>query len=289
LSTPTSRTSPSPADRPRAYGYVAAAFSIGFVAGPILGGLLGGVSIRLPFLVTAALAATNAAYGLLILPESRPGDRRTTLTWRVANPFTAIASMLRRPELKPLAIARLCSDIARMANQVMWVFVMVARFGWPTAKVGAILAASSVIGAVASALVSGPFVQRLGVRRASIVSALAGAASLTGFGLVPAGWLILPCMVAGSIAAIGNTASQSWITGLTGDDEHGTIQGALTGISAIAETAVPVAATAFFAWSLRIPMPGLVLVAAAAFAVAAAVAMSRAPRPQPASAGKIAA
>jgi DHA1 family tetracycline resistance protein-like MFS transporter len=197
----------------------------------------------------------------------------------VANPFSAIASMLRRPELKHLVIARLLSDIARMANQVMWVFVMVARFGWPTAKIGVVLAASSVIGAVVSARVSGLFVRRLGVRHASIVSALAGAASLTGFALAPAGWLILPCMVAGSIAAIGDTASQSWITGLTGDDEHGTVQGALTGVSAIAETAVPVAASAFFAWSLRIPMPGLVLIVAAAFAVGAAVAMSRAPQP----------
>jgi DHA1 family tetracycline resistance protein-like MFS transporter len=85
-----------------------------------------------------------------------------------------------------------------MASQVMWVFVMVARFGWPTAEVGVVLAASSLIGAVVSGRVSGPFVRRLGVRHASIVCAFAGVASLTGFGLVPAGWLILPCMVAWS-------------------------------------------------------------------------------------------
>ncbi|GIH19545.1 MFS transporter [Rugosimonospora africana] len=273
-----------PADRPRAYGYVGAAFSAGFVAGPVLGGLLGGVSVRLPFLVTAGLAATNAAFGLLVLPESRPGDRRTGIGWRLANPFSAIASMLRRPQLRHLVIARLLGDIARMANQVMWVFVMVARFGWPTAKVGATLAVSSVIGAVVSARVSGPFVRWLGVRRASVVCSLAGAASLAGFGLVPTGWLIPPCMAVGAVSAIGGTASQSWISGLAHGDEHGTVQGTLTGISAIAETTVPVAATGLFAWSLRIPMPGLVLVAAAAFAVASAVTMSRSPRSHPAGA-----
>ena len=273
------------ADRPRAYGYVGAAFSIGFSAGPVLGGLLGSISIRLPFYAAAVLAAANAAYGLLILPESRHGDRRTRITWRLANPFGAIASMLRRPHLKQLAVARLLGDIARITNQVMWVFVMVARFGWPTTTIGGVLAASSVIGAVVAAKVSGPFVRRLGLRRASVVSALAGAVSLAGFGLVPSGPLIVACMAVGSVAAIGHTATQSWITGVTGDDEQGTVQGALTGISAIAETAVPVAATTVFAWSLRIPMPGLILILAAAFAVAAAVTMSRAPQPQPVGTG----
>ncbi len=267
-----------PSDRARAYGYVGAAFSIGFVAGPVLGGLLGGIDIRLPFYAAAVLSLVNALYGFLVLPESRRGDRRTSIAWRVANPFSAIGSMLRRPELKHLAVARLLSDIARMANQVMWVFVMVARFGWATTKIGVVLAISSVIGAGVSAWVSGAFVERLGVRRASIVCALAGAVSLAGFGLVPAGWWIVPCMAMGSIAAIGGNAMQSWITGLTGDDEQGTVQGALTGISAIAETAVPVVATGVFAWSLGIPMPGLVLVSAAAFAVASAVVMTRVPQ-----------
>ena len=168
----------------------------------------------------------------------------------------------------------------------MWVFVMVARFGWPTTKVGVVLAISSVIGAVVSARVSGAVRRRLGVRRASIVCAFAGAASLAGYGLVPAGWLDRAVHGGGLDRRDRRHRVQSWITGLTGDDEQGTVQGALTGISAIAETAVPVAATAVFAWSLRIPMPGLVLVVAAAFAVASAVVMARVPhdatRPEPA-------
>jgi DHA1 family tetracycline resistance protein-like MFS transporter len=277
-----------PADRPRAYGYVGAAFSIGFVAGPVLGGLLGGVNIRLPFVAAAVLAAANATYGWLVLPESRRGDRRTSITWRVANPISAISAVLGRPELKHLVIARLLSDIARMTDQVMWVFVMVVRFGWPTAKVGVVMAASSVIGGVVAARISGPFVRRLGLRRAAVVAALAGAASLVGYGLVPPGWLIVACMGLGATAAIGNTAVQSWVTSLTSGDEQGTVQGAIAGISAIAETAVPVAATAVFAWSLRIPLPGLVLLVAAVFALASAAVMSRAPQPQPMMTDKVA-
>jgi DHA1 family tetracycline resistance protein-like MFS transporter len=268
----------APAQRPRAFGYVGAAFAAGFVAGPVIGGLLGAVHPRLPFLAAAALAGANAVYGALLLPESRRGDRTTSLAWRVANPVAAIADLARRPGLGHLVAARLLSDVARMANQATWTFVMIARFGWGTATVGAVLAASALLGALVSATLSGPYVRRLGVRRATIVSAWAGAASLAGFGLAGP-WLIVPMMGLGAVAALGGTASQAWFTGATDPGEQGAVQGALTGVSAITEAAVPVAATAVFAWSLAGARPGLVLVLAGAVAAAAAVVLARAPRP----------
>ena len=267
-----------PEDRPRAYGYVSAAFAVGFVAGPAIGGLLGAVNLRLPFLVAAALAGANALYGGLVLPESRRGDRATSLAWRVANPFGAIAGMVRRPGLAHLAVARLLGDIARMANQVTWTFVMVARFGWRTGTVGAVLATSSLLGALVSVKLSGPYVRRLGLRRAAVVSACAGAVSLAGFGLA-APWLIVPMMGLGSVAALGSNASQTWISEAAGADEQGTVNGALTGMSAIAEAGVPTVATAVFAFSLAVPLPGLVLVLAGAVAAGSALAFARAPGP----------
>jgi len=267
-----------PQDRPRAYGYVGAAFSVGFVAGPVLGGLLGAVNLRLPFLAAAALAGANALYGVFVLPESRGGDRTTSIAWRVANPFSSIAAMVRRPALAHLAVARLLGDIARMTNQVTWTFVMIARFGWGTGTVGAVLAASSLLSALVAVKVSGPYARRLGVRRAAVASALAGAVSLAGFGLVGP-WFIVPMMGLGALAAVGGNASQTWITEACGTDEQGTVQGALTGISAIAEAGVPPVATAIFAWSLAVPMPGLVLVLAGMVAAASALVLARAPRP----------
>jgi DHA1 family tetracycline resistance protein-like MFS transporter len=267
-----------PQDRPRAYGYLGAAFSVGFIAGPVLGGLLGAVNLRLPFLVAAALAGANALYGAFVLPESRPGDRMTSIAWRLANPFSSITATLRRPALAHLAVARLLGDIARMANQVTWTFVMIARFGWHTGTVGAVLAASSLLGALVSVKLSGPYVRWLGIRRATIVSAWAGAASLAGFGLVGP-WFIVPMMGIGSVAALGGNVSQTWITEASETDEQGTVQGALTGISAIAEAGVPAAATTIFAWSLAIPLPGLVLVLGGTVAALSALVLARAPHP----------
>jgi MFS transporter, DHA1 family, tetracycline resistance protein len=267
-----------PPQRPGAYGYVGAAFSAGFVAGPVIGGLLGAANPRLPFLLAAALAAGNAVYGAFVLPESRPGDRTAAVGWRVANPVSSIVAIVRRPSLAHLAVARLLGDIARIANQVTWTFVMVARFGWHTGTVGVVLAASSLIGAVVSAKLSGPYVRSLGVRRAAIVSAWAGAASLAGFGLVGP-WLIVPMMGLGSIAALGGNACATWITEASDADEQGTVQGALTGISAVAEAGVPVAATTVFACSVGTPVPGPVLVLAGAVAAVSALVLARAPRP----------
>lgn len=265
-----------PQDRPRAYGYVGAAASVGFVVGPVIGGLLGAVSLRLPFLVAAVLAGANALYGALVLPESRPADRATSIAWRVANPVSSLATLARRPGLRHLAVARLLSDIARMTNQVTWTFVMIARFGWRTVTVGTVLAASALLGALVSATFSGSYVRRLGVRRATIVSAWAGAASLAGFGLAGP-WLIIPMMGLGAVSALGGNASQTWITEVTGPDEQGTVQGALTGISAIAEAGVPAVATAVFVWSLSLGLPGLVLVLAGAVAIASVLVLNRAP------------
>ncbi|MET7397891.1 MFS transporter [Dactylosporangium sp. NPDC005572] len=259
-----------PAERPRAFGLVGAAFSVGFVAGPVLGGVLGAVDLRLPFLVAAGLAGANALYGAFVLPESRPGDRTTSIAWTVANPVGAIAALARRPGLGRLTVSRLLSDVARMTNQVTWTFVVIARFGWDTVKVGAVLAASALLGALCSATLSGPYVRRLGVRRAAIVSAWAGAVSLAGFGLAGPAWIV-PLMGLGAVAALGGNAVQTWITSATDEREHGTVQGALTGIAALAEAGVPAVATALFAWSLAVPLPGLVLVAAGLVAAASAL------------------
>ena len=170
--------------------------------------------------------------------DTPPVDRVTSIAWRVANPFSSIVAMLRRPGLAHLAVARLLGDVARMTNQTTWTFVMIARFGWGKGMVGA--------------------------------------ASLAGFGLVGP-WLIVPMMGLGSVAALGGNATQTWITQACDTEEHGAVQGALTGISAIAEAGVPPVATAIFAWSLATPIPGMVLVLAGLVAAASALVLTRAP------------
>jgi DHA1 family tetracycline resistance protein-like MFS transporter len=149
----------APERRARAYGLVGSAFGLGFVAGPVLGGVLGSVGVRLPFYAAAGLAFANVAYGWFILPESRRGDRTTPLSLRAANPIGSIAAVLRRPVLGRLTLARFCDDLARNIHQSVWTFFVTYQFAWTTAHVGIVMSLGALAGAAFEARAVGPAVR----------------------------------------------------------------------------------------------------------------------------------
>ncbi|MEU8660671.1 MFS transporter [Actinoplanes philippinensis] len=258
-----------PSGRARAYGLIGAAFGLGFVAGPVLGGLLGAVGVRLPFLAAALLCFANAAYGWLVLPESRPGDGVTPLIVRAANPFGALTAVLRRPVLGRLTRARLCADIARMIHQSVWSFFLTVQFAWSTTHIGVVRATAALAGAVFQARAVSGIVRRLGDRRAAIAGSLIGAVSLTGLAFTTAPWMLYTWQAVGLAGSFGGAAAQSWISRTIGADEQGTVQGALTGVSAIAEACVPVTAGVIFGSLIGYGHPPLIFAGAALFAAAA--------------------
>ncbi|WP_422769846.1 MFS transporter [Plantactinospora sp. WMMC1484] len=260
-----------PESRARAYGLVGAAFGLGFVAGPAIGGLLGTVDVRLPFFAAAGLSFANVAYGWFVLPESRPGDRTTPLTLRAANPVGSLAALLRRPVLGRLACARLCSDIARTTHQSVWTFFLTAQFAWSTAQIGVVMATGALASAVFQARAVGPVVRLLGEKRAAVAGSLLGVGSLGGTAFVSVPWMLYILQAVGVIGSIGGAAVLSWISRTARADEQGIVQGAVTGVGSVAETLVPVAAGAVFGWSLAYASPGLIFVGAAVFAAASAI------------------
>ncbi|MFI5842648.1 MFS transporter [Catenuloplanes sp. NPDC051500] len=269
-----------PDGRARAYGLVGAASGLGFVAGPALGGLLGGVDVRLPFVAAAGLCFLNVAYGWLILPESRAGDRTTPLTLRTANPVGAIVVVLRRPVLGRLAWARLCADIGRMTYQSTWTFFLTCQFAWSTTRIGVVMAVFALAGAVFQTWAVAPIVRLLGDRRAAVLGTLLSGAVLAGTAFASVPWMLYALQALGVLAAVGAAADRSWVSRTTGADEQGTVQGALTGLGATAETAVPLAAGVVFGWSLTHAFPGLVFAGAAAITVLAAILLATTPEEQ---------
>ncbi|MEU4158575.1 MFS transporter [Actinoplanes sp. NPDC026670] len=258
-----------PDGRARAYGLIGAAFGLGFVAGPVLGGLLGAVDVRLPFLAAGLLCFANVAYGWLVLPESRPGDGVTPLTLRAANPFGAIRAVLRRPVLGRLTYARLCADIARMIHQSVWMFFLTVQFAWSTTHIGVVMAVSALAGAAFQSWATGPIVRALGDRRAAVVGSLIGAVSLAGIAFASTPWMLYTWQAVGVAGSFAGAAAQSWISRGISADEQGTVQGALTGVSAIAEACVPVTAGVIFGSLIGYGHPPLIFAAAAVFAAAA--------------------
>jgi DHA1 family tetracycline resistance protein-like MFS transporter len=269
----------APSERARAFGLIGSAFGLGFVAGPTIGGLLGAVDVRLPFYAAAALCFVNLAYGWLILPESRPGDRTTPLTWRQANPVSAIMVVLRRPLLGRLAHARLWADVARMIHQASWAFFLTYQFTWGTTHVGVVIAAGALGGALFQARAVGPLVRRLGEKRCAVTGGLFGVIAFLGTASATEPWQLYTLQTVGVLASAGGVAAQAWISRTVGDDEQGTVQGALSGIGAVAETVVPLGAGVIFGALTAYGKLGLIFVVAAVFTAISTFLLATTPVP----------
>jgi MFS transporter, DHA1 family, tetracycline resistance protein len=185
------------------FGLLGAAFGVGFVFGPALGGLAGAVDPRLPFWIAAGLSLANALYGLLVLPESLPPERRAPFAWRCANPVGALALLTSQSALIGLATVNFLGNLAHAALPSIGVLYMMYRYGWNERTVGLTMAGVGLAAIVVQGSVIGPVVKRFGERRALVIGLGFGAAGFAVFGLAPTGpvfWLGIPLMALWGLA-----------------------------------------------------------------------------------------
>lgn len=277
-----------PEQRAAKFGLLGAAFGLGFIAGPALGGLLAGIDPRLPFWAAAALSLANAAYGLLILPESLPPERRARFTWAGASPFGALALLRSSPALLGLAGATALIFLAQESLPSLYVLYVMQRYGWDEAAVGLSLAAVGAGSMVVSAALIGPAVARLGERWAMAAGLVFGMAGFALFALAPTGRLILAAIPLLSLWALTGPALQALMSRRVGAEEQGRLQGALSGLHGITGMIGPVLFTQSFALGIApaagLGLPGLPYgLAAALLAVSLVVAwrITRAENAQP--------
>jgi len=240
-----------PEQRAARFGMLGAAFGLGFIVGPALGGWLGSVDLRLPFWVAGGLSLVNAAYGFFILPESLPADRRSPFSWRKANSLGAFTLLRSHPELLGLAGAGFLSYLAHESLPAVFVLYTDHRFGWTPQAVGSALAAIGVCSTIVSAVVIGPAVKRLGARRAQLLGYLFGAIAFAAFGLAPSGRLLLLGLPFVSLWAIANASMQSLMSRRVSPTEQGQLQGAIGSLRGISGLVGPVLFTQTFAMALR--------------------------------------
>jgi DHA1 family tetracycline resistance protein-like MFS transporter len=237
-----------PEKRAAQFGMLGAAFGLGFVVGPAVGGLLGAIDLRLPFWVAAGLSLANAAYGLFVLPESLPRERRAPrLAWARANPLGSLKLLRSHPELFGLALSALLYFLAHEALPSIFVLYTDHRYGWTESQVGLALAAIGVCSTVVSALLVGPAVKRLGERRAVIIGLLYGAAGFAFYGLAPTGSLFLVGIPLMSLWGIAGPSMQSLMTRRVDPSEQGQLQGALGSMRGITGMVGPLLFTQVFA------------------------------------------
>ena len=244
------------------------AFGFGFIIGPSLGGVLGEISLRLPFIVAAGLCLVNGIYGVLVLPESLTIERRTaSMNWRRANPLGALAFLREHGELLGLAGVGFLFQLAQVVLPTIFVLYTGYRYGWTPAILGFTFMASGAAMIAAQMFLVGPLVKRIGERGAVLVGSGVGAIGFVIYALAPSGLIYL--MAIPVFAAMGFL--QPGLLGLmsrrVGSQNQGQLQGANQSLQGIASIVGPPLFGLTFAWSIRhevsLHLPGLAILVAA--------------------------
>jgi DHA1 family tetracycline resistance protein-like MFS transporter len=249
------------------------------VLGPALGGLLGSVDPRLPFWVAAALSLVNAAYGVLILPESLPPERRRNFEWRRANPVGSLALLRSSHGLPGLAGVVFLSNLAHAALPATFVLYAGYRYGWDARDVGLVLATVGICSAIVQGAVVGPAVRRLGERRVLLTGLACGATGFFAYGLAPTGVLFLAAVPVVALWGLASPAAQGLMTRHIDPSEQGALQGATGSVMGIATMIGPWLFAATFAYFIgagtRWHQPGAAFMLAALLLAMGAVVAAR--------------
>ncbi|QDT04716.1 Tetracycline resistance protein, class C [Rubripirellula lacrimiformis] len=225
--------------RARNFGLVGVMFGLGFTIGPALGGLLGGISLRLPFFVAAGLALVNWLYGYFVVPESLAPDKRTPFTLRGANPLGSIRRLGAYPMVAALAAVFVCKSLAQRGLENVWVLYTGFRFSWDASTNGLALGLVGVMAIIVQGGMVRPVIKRFGERGAVIGGTIISALAFAGYGLATEGWMI-PCIIVfGAFGGVSAPAIQSLVTGSVSETEQGRIQGALTSLTSLTNIIAP--------------------------------------------------
>jgi DHA1 family tetracycline resistance protein-like MFS transporter len=266
-----------PEKRSARFGMIGVAFGIGFVLGPALGGLAGQVSPRLPFWIAAGLSLANGMYGLLVLPESLPPERRAGFSLRRANPFGSLMLLRSHAQLSALATVNFLSNLAHASLPSLSVLYMQYRYGFDELMVGFTMAVVGLCSMVVQGTLIGPIVKRLGERATLILGLCFGMLGFAVFGLAPTGtlfWVGIPIL---ALWGLASPASLGLMSRRVGPSEQGRLQGANASLMGVANMLGPGLFTQTFALAIgaaaawHLPGAGYLL-ASALIAVAALVA-----------------
>jgi DHA1 family tetracycline resistance protein-like MFS transporter len=259
-----------PEKRAGAFGIMGAAFGVGFVFGPALGGVLGGVDPRLPFWVAGTLALANAAYGWFVLPESLPKDKRAPFAWKRANPLGSLKLLRSHPELFGLAAVLFLMNLAHVVLPSVAVLYMGYRYGWGELAVGLVLAGVGVCAMIVQGGLVRKVVPRIGERKALALGLCFGALGFFIYGLAPVGWMFLVAVPVMSIWGFAGPSAQALMTRHVGPSEQGQLQGATASLTSLAGLFGPALFTQTFAAAIT-TLPGAPFLLAGGLLLAAMV------------------
>ena len=222
-----------PEERARRFGMLGAMFGLGFILGPVMGGLLGAIDLRLPFLAAGSLALVNLLYGWFVLPESLPAERRRAFAWSSANPFRALRGLAQLKGAGPLVAVIACSGLAQFVLYTTWVLYTTFKFGWGPVENGWSLAAVGVVSAIVQGLLLGRLLRRFSPRRLAVLGLLSSTLAYLFWGAATEGWMMFAIIFVNLLGATVASTIQSIISSAADPRSQGQAMGAVGGLNSL--------------------------------------------------------
>ncbi len=274
-----------PEKRAAQFGMLGAAFGLGFTIGPAIGGLLGEEGLRIPFWGAGVLSLINASYGLFVLPESLPLERRAAFSWRRANSFGSLKFLGSNPRLTRLSIASFLQRFAHGSLPSMFVLYADYRYGWSAKEVGLALAGVGIAQMIVSGGLVRPMIKRVGENGTMLLGLVSGIVGFSLYAVAPTSAIFLIAFPPVALWGLANPAIQSLSTRFVTPSEQGQLQGAQSSLGSIADMVGPLLFTQLFAAAVAasgaLHIPGAPYYLAALFVVGALTACVPLMRPAP--------
>jgi MFS transporter, DHA1 family, tetracycline resistance protein len=228
-----------PENRAKSFGKVGAAFGLGFICGPMLGGLLGDVNLHLPFYCAAALSAGNLVYGYFMVPESLAHAQRGPFKLQRVNPFGALLRLVRRRDIRGLVVVYTLVSFAAVMLQSTWVLYTTFRFGWTPRDNGIAMFCVGLAAVVVQAGLLAMLMRRFGEVRLSMLGLASGAIAYLLYGLVTDGWMMYPIILCNLLSFAAGPALQGIVSKTTDASEQGELMGSLQSIGSLGVILMP--------------------------------------------------
>lgn len=272
----------APDERSRLFGYISAAFGVGFVAGPAIGGLLAEISFRMPFYAAGALALANFLYGLFALPETLAAENRRPFDWKRANPVGALFALRKLPGLLPISAVYFMWQLASLIYPMTWAYFTIGRYGWSNTMIGLSLALMGATMAVTQIFLSARIIARIGERRTATIGMIGGAIGMAAFAATTNGWLAFAMMPLIAVQSLVHPCLTAMMSRRADATNQGEVQGFASSVMAVGSIIAPMVFNPALAWFTGPGAPfrfyGIAFVIAAVFAlIGLAILVSLAP------------
>lgn len=237
-----------PEKRAQNFGLIGAAFGMGFILGPVIGGLLGEYGARVPFFASAALAFLNCAYGYFILPESLSEENRRPFEWKRANPLGSLLQVKKFPAISGLVVIYFILYLSHHATQSTWTYFTMFSFEWNEAMVGFSLGIVGVCVAIVQGGLTRVVIPRWGEQKSVYIGLIFYMIGFLGFAFAPSGWVILVMIAPFALGGFAGPALQGIISNGVENNQQGELQGALTSLISLTAIIGPPMMTGLFGY-----------------------------------------